>query len=1141
MLILIVALANGLSAQTSYYGNKYNITATFDTTKFVISRGKVISKTLKIVNLGTNTMKFSLNLTHPAEWRSLNPREREYNLAGGDSIFIPVRIVPMGRIRGNTSYLIYAYVVNTVAVPVASAYFLATRRKIVSWELNVDPGEKMYFKNGEREVNFSLNVMNTGNEETDLILELRNMRKDRLLLTDTNDRVIRESETFTVKELEERTFYYKIKSTNSIRNYQRVDVENFKPDKGMEYQKFGLFAISRESALTGKGEMVKGKRIDFIRLPNYEKANLHARSSVPLIMHANLGNVVGRGQPVLSINLQGNTTLKNNALLLYNSFNSFSSYIGSARFLTRGSYYLGYFDEKFNISTNSSPGAKSLSGYYRINRRQSITGSYIRGPSYFGKSNRTGFSLGYNYAGAKFSQNASFGRFTSTTTGLSINTASYSVSSSISQGHTVGLTFGLGNNVSVDPNNSFNKTGFQVGVGYGGSFLQNKLSSSISASIFSSNFNVYGTGNTFALNHASRYRMSNNWSLTLSNRYQDNRNIQQVFVAPNNKYIIFTNQATFGRQIGEQAFTSEVFYNITDLNTILSHSRGVGIGLSRFTIEDNKLVSMNIRGGYNRNFTDPNPKDIFFAQFFTLFRYRVWSGNIRYNYGSLAPLSQVLVRGLFPQTVGASVSNQHAFANPHFVLENIITYSYFNVSNRQSIGFNPDLYYFTNSGWRIRLTTGFFFSTSTRSNLLFASPNTDENGDPNRITSTSFNLNLGVRKEFGIPIPWAETEFPTVRFMTFIDHDGNGQKGQGEVALENVVIRFGKWELLTNLDGEAHVENVAADSVYAFSVFSLVDLKGYFPKIDNEFLLIHDSLMMIPFVKGIKVYGNVYLDREKIAPGAADKLDLSRIKIQANDGNSESIYTLTNSDGSFQFYLPYGKYKISVDDKILGDNFRILQNNIDVDLGDMSDGMFISFYIVERRRKINLKKFNGNGKVIKGSRRTVQPDSPDNGTVPDGSGDQGQDPGGDGQQDGGTAPPDGAGIEGGGPGGTEQPGAAPADTASNGATDIPPTEGAGADVSLRDQSESVALELENKSITWEETEYYIVVRAFSQEDAARDFGNSQEQADNILIIRSKDNLQYLAIYAYRTEAEATADLASRKSLAPAAWITKKGE
>jgi hypothetical protein len=70
---------------------------------------------------------------------------------------------------------------------------------------------------------------------------------------------------------------------------------------------------------------------------------------------------------------------------------------------------------------------------------------------------------------------------------------------------------------------------------------------------------------------------------------------------------------------------------------------------------------------------------------------------------------------------------------------------------------------------------------------------------------------------------------------------------------------------------------------------------------------------------------------------------------------------LTGTDGSFEFYLPFGEYTISLDETILNGRYFILKNNYKVDLKGEVDNMFITFHILEKKRKVRVKKFNGNG------------------------------------------------------------------------------------------------------------------------------------------------------------------------------------
>ena len=117
-----------------------------------------------------------------------------------------------------------------------------------------------------------------------------------------------------------------------------------------------------------------------------------------------------------------------------------------------------------------------------------------------------------------------------------------------------------------------------------------------------------------------------------------------------------------------------------------------------------------------------------------------------------------------------------------------------------------------------------------------------------------------------------------------------------------------------------------------------------------------DGINYIPFVRGIKVYGDIIIDRQKIAVTDDKKLDLSRIKISAIKG--DKIYnTLTNKNGRFEFYLPFGSYTVTMDEVILNDRFRVTRNNLPIKLRNEQDEVYVSFYIIEKRGKVIFKDF----------------------------------------------------------------------------------------------------------------------------------------------------------------------------------------
>lgn len=947
------------------------IIAQFDTFPLLLKPGEIISKTLQVINGTESEFTFSLSITFPGGWKALTNTERIYTISPLDTYFIPIRIVPQGKVQGNTKYLIYAYVKNEKNTPVASAHFLAAKQKIIKWDINVSPDEKIYLLNDDNSADFSINIFNTGNEEIGLMLDMSNFRKDRIALMDTNERILKKPVyTFDLLQEEDTTFYFKARYTDALRNYRLIDTENYRPgDKG-EAQKYSIFAQSRESVLQGKGSLAKGKKIDLIRLSDETKVNPYGKPSLPLVMDVNISNILG-AQPVMNMLFRGMTYLNNGAFLSYSAATYFSTYFLNSRFLAQSFFNIGYFDKKFNVQIGNVGGAgggggRGISGNYYISRNHSVGGFFTRGPRFI-DANTTSFGVNHNFAYRKFMVQSNYYRVLYSINKYNIDYFLTNVSYSLAPKHSIGVGGMVTRTESYDPLNSFIKFGYMVRANYSGSFFKDRLQSGISGSYSSPNIGFASPGTSWTANHSSTIKASNNLRLQLTNLYQhrDSSQFQPL-------QTIFNNSLVFLQKTRKLNISPTLFYNVMHFDTLRFHSRGVGINYSNFDYETNRMIGFNVRGGYNKILNLPELQDYFFLQTFLVFRYRVFSGNIRYTYGTFSATDLSFMDGVYPQSVGVSLNYQHQFRNPHFVLNNNFTYNHVNRLKRHSFGYTPQLFYFTNSGWRFYVSPGYYFSVSKSSINANRFPGTSQEiTDPKPLTSQNVVINAGIRKEFGIPIPWMKTRFPTLRFLAFIDHDGNNKQSPGEVSLENVVVKLGDWETLTDERGFVTFRNVYGDSTYPLGVFSLVDLNGYFPNVPSNITAVKDSLMYIPFVKGVKIHGNVYLDREKITPGVEKPLDLSGIRITATNG--KAINTLTDGKGDFSFYVPFGKYIITMDEKVLGDRFTILQNNIELELDQKTESIFLTFYIVEKRRKITVKKFNGNGERIKDSDTTITP------------------------------------------------------------------------------------------------------------------------------------------------------------------------
>ena len=131
-----------------------------------------------------------------------------------------------------------------------------------------------------------------------------------------------------------------------------------------------------------------------------------------------------------------------------------------------------------------------------------------------------------------------------------------------------------------------------------------------------------------------------------------------------------------------------------------------------------------------------------------------------------------------------------------------------NVFKNHSVGLFPQAFYFSNSGWRFGLSANYIFTTSDFSSVFDAS---DINANPNQqaigpTTNSNLNLNFSLRKEFGIPIPFAKQSAATTTFISFLDINGNGIKEKDETLYKK---SFEKKFRASNIDVESVTANMS--------------------------------------------------------------------------------------------------------------------------------------------------------------------------------------------------------------------------------------------------------------------------------------------------------------------------------------------
>ena len=911
------------------------------------SKGEYISNKLIVVNNDpVETKNISVRVSHPGSWKFLGNKFTSYSLPPLDTIYIPIRIIPLGFIKGGTKYLINCYVVdNDINTTIAASSFFVRRIIISDWELNLLPQRTVYLKNNQDSLRLGIHINNKGNDKENLILSLRKNYFDNVILTDTTNKKILKSYYYRLNPLTDTIFYFNAGFQNNIRNHKKVNIDS--PLFLNKLKEYKIFATVKSDAYTSK-KVIQNNTFKIKKLPNQIKINPFSSSFLPITLDANVINIASP-TPVLNLVGRGRFYINDTTLISY-SGQLFSSLINPS-FLRSSVLNFRYSVPKYSlnigqIGTGNGFGGRGIGINYNVNRKLSIGLSSSAGPSLLG------------------------GDLNFISTGL---TARYLIKrqSVFSGGYS--HVFGLNNNIGYDffrtsisfpfakkqyfsVSTQFNRSLFQnnnstfglnIQTSYSGSFFNNKYTPRVSYSQNIGNRNAIGSValNFRNLSIGNGFKINKNWTFRLNTIYSTRDSLNPLFGA----ITTLNNNLNINGKIFGKPFTPSIYYNTVSFSS--SGSSFTLLGLM-YSLNDN-IYNNQILLGANFNIglkTQKTPENLSrpFSISNIIAKYRVWTINLRHSVGSMGVTEFLFSDELFfrNQVIALSVSNQYQFKNPSLVLENNFTLRRSTAIDQTMFQLTPQLYYFTKNEYRLLISPSIFWQTS----------NDPENnlGIKTRPRISSI-INLGIRKTLAIPIKKSQLSFKSVKFCAFIDNNGNRKKDKNEELMENVVVRVGNEEVITNSNGEASLLNMFCDSTYDVSIFSINDVKEFFPYYKDLYYCFKDSTVLVPFVKGVKVYGEIYIDRDENQRDFNTSFDLSNLRVSAFDG--QDIFTLTDSKGKYEMYVPYGEYTISLDENIMGNKFRLLENNFDIKLDQDTESVFVTFYLVEKRKKITIKKF----------------------------------------------------------------------------------------------------------------------------------------------------------------------------------------
>ncbi len=949
----LLALTNCLHAQSTS-----PITAHFIGKEYMITPGEILSNVLRIENTSSEPVLFNINLDFPYGWKQISRIKDGYTIAPGDSLFLPFRFIPSGDLTGNNRFMLSAFIVGQRGEALANDLFWAHTEKKTSWSMSTESGTKIYFKNDENRIRFDVNILNTGSERQPMVLNMNNMSLLGEVRDSANTRTLTQPVNFTLNPYQDTTFNFSYQLIQGERNQSRIDLENYRPTGINENRSFNLLVTSEEPDFGQPGAFQTGQRFQFRKLSDNTRADNNSFSHLPLIVDYNLSNLFDE-VTFATLNLRGVAQLDATRQLIYN-FQGSSTNNQYNQFLTNNNYYIGYFGSKGNVQLGYINGGflgiqgfgQGVKSSLMINRSHQVTGYIVTRKDRFDQEALRSYGFAYDVKyfkqnKARFEIGQSDNKFTGVKTTALNSRVSINFLRTQSVNFSISNTWNQLNNLGPLPVNTFGYFGM---TNYNGNFIRGKLAINHSVGY---NTREYANSNIERLfyNHRTRLMFTDKWSATIVNNY----NQSTTMIVGHIKTGSLTNQFMVNRSFKNKSVQPYVFANLFQQSIVTYQIRGAGVNFNQFNPKTNTRFSTTVEGGANLPTHIPNPETTTFLQWTALAFYKTVSLNARYLVGiyGYTPQLATQINTSNQQLFTSSLQHQYLFANRKVMIQTGFNYSFNNIFKQHNITLFPDIYYFTNDGWRFRL--GFNYNIlsgiALKNNYSTQQATADE---AERLTTQNTFIAAGIRKEFALPVPFKKSTVHDMEFVAFFDINGNGIKDKSEKSIENIVIRIGDEEVISNAEGDAKINNMHG-GLHRISAFSLDRFNGWFANIEDTVMVMKSGQYFVPFVRGVRIKGKINIDRDAINADADDPFDLGRIRVVASGNKVYSV--LTDFNGSFELYVPYGKYTITMDEGILGSRYKLARNNYEVEATRESDGMIISFLIMEKRRKVIKKQF----------------------------------------------------------------------------------------------------------------------------------------------------------------------------------------
>jgi outer membrane protein OmpA-like peptidoglycan-associated protein len=943
LFIIFVLLGLGFRVVAQIENNNVNrkVDMKFLFPKLEATANKSVFNILKIKNTSNFSFIGKVKLIQPDGWNIIGENEIDLNIETGDSLLLPVRIIAANNVLGEVAYAIVASLLDKTEVAVFSEYCFVNIPRISDLKIE-SPNRVIYFDNKTETAKFQYKLKNRGNINE--LVQL-NFGANKNLAIDGKDLDAPYSYEYNIPAYTDTIVEIKA----NLRNNEISSKDFFQLD---------INAYTQDSLY---------KKSLWINKVNSSYSHIIPQKNKCAIIELMASDIISSRNPRYSLMAKGSVLLKNNLDIYYyyRNFNleeDFSDYyndrgyigIKNDHFKLQGGIVQNIFNELvlgLGGISEFSFNRFSIGGHYSNNEKTKQI--FYGGNTKIYLLKKANISLGYSennlgneevyskilFAGAEFS---------------------------FLKKNRLSLKSYL-NSTSHELNTPFEKQGFAILGNYTANYNRLKINGRIDYG--SPEYTGISRGKN-QINVNSLYFLNNSDFINFSYSKFDIVNIQYVNDVP--------------QPAKKTYFDNYILSYNRNLNKYLSLTIGPGFSVGKFNIpyiaigtnEFFKTTTPKLLIGlrYNdvgrqfylrpkieigqvspvgeQNTTGFESVNIFKFNLYSV--YKDFNLFLQYQNGPTGIFNQYyyFTTGYLTKWIYVMPSFNKNLFNNKINLDFRANYRYDIALDDKYLAFNTVLKLFLPDSWTLWLLNS--VNTNTKRDLI--------NNSTLRYTSVFFEA--GIRKEFNCKQP--RFQYYDLDVVFFKDLNGNRVKERNEPGLRNVLASiepdydiensnvkkdFVSQKLLTGSDGTISYTNIV-NGAYKLKYILIGDMVGNFNReeMEHQFMVTEDKTVYIPYLENNRIIGKVILNRDPLS--SLGNLDISNIRVIAEDTRGHTYSALTDKQGNFILYTPVTDYYIVKINNIFYESFDLQQPEFVVKFNGYKQ-FEVTFVFTEKKRKIN--------------------------------------------------------------------------------------------------------------------------------------------------------------------------------------------